>query len=115
MVPSHDAKFITYIVTGYFTTGESLPVTKTPLPQDANMKYSSDECKRHTLYNGTEIIQTRAFGHAEVLAVVIHTGNYIHYMYISILLLQFFICTITKIALIYFYLFKALLLPKDPL
>lgn len=114
MVPSHDAKIITYIVTGYFTTGESLPVTKTPLPQDANMKYSSDECKRHTLYNGTEIIQTRAFGHAEVLAVVIHTGNYIHYMYVSILLLQFFICSITNTALIY-YLFKALLPPRDPL
>ena len=56
--------------------GESLPVTKIPLPQVADMKYSPDECKRYTLYNGTEIIQTRTFGHANVLAVVLHTGKY---------------------------------------
>ena len=56
--------------------GESLPVTKTPLPQDGG-KYSPDDFKRHTLFNGTEIIQTRFFGGVKVLAVVIRTGTHL--------------------------------------
>ena len=57
--------------------GESLPVTKTPVPRDGS-KYSPDDCKRHTLFNGTEIIQTRFFGGVKVLAVVIRTGMYLY-------------------------------------
>ena len=68
----------------HHTLGESLPVTKTPLPQDANMKYSPDDCKRHTLYSGTEVIQTRVFGHADVLAVVIRTGKLCTYVGIHV-------------------------------
>ena len=68
-----------------FITGESVPVTKTPLPHAAKPKkgdeleekeafYSPDKHKRHTLFNGTKIIQTRYYGNARVLAVVIRTG-----------------------------------------
>ena len=66
------------------------------------MKYSPDECKRHTLYNGTEIIQTRAFGHAKVLAVVIHTGVYTLYQEFELLI----ICIV--LLSLYCYLFYVL-------
>ena len=68
----------------YFA-GESVPVTKTPLPHSKNSStfpaeqreefYNSEKHKRHTLFSGTRVIQTRYFGHARVLAVVVRTGK----------------------------------------
>ncbi|GLG93617.1 Cation-transporting ATPase [Gryllus bimaculatus] len=55
-------------------TGESVPVTKTPLPNLRDVLYDSKEHARHTLFCGTRIIQTRYFGSEQVLAVVIRTG-----------------------------------------
>uniref|UniRef100_A0A1Y1K832 Cation-transporting ATPase n=1 Tax=Photinus pyralis TaxID=7054 RepID=A0A1Y1K832_PHOPY len=55
-------------------TGESVPVTKTPLPDLPNLYYNSKEHARHTLFCGTQVIQTRYFGNEKVLAVVIRTG-----------------------------------------
>ncbi|KAK4878700.1 hypothetical protein RN001_011206 [Aquatica leii] len=55
-------------------TGESVPVTKTPLPDLPSLHYSSKEHARHTLFCGTQVIQTRYFGNEKVLAVVIRTG-----------------------------------------
>jgi cation-transporting ATPase 13A3/4/5 len=56
-------------------TGESVPVTKTPLPCKKDLIYDLKEHARHTLYSGTKVIQTRYIGSEQVLAVVINTGN----------------------------------------
>ncbi len=56
-------------------TGESVPVTKTPLPCKRDLIYDLKEHARHTLYCGTKVIQTRYIGTERVLAVVINTGN----------------------------------------
>ncbi|XP_068137280.1 probable cation-transporting ATPase 13A4 [Hyperolius riggenbachi] len=57
-------------------TGESIPVTKTPLPNIDNsipwMAHSGDDYKRHILFCGTQVIQTK--GQDLVKAVVLQTG-----------------------------------------
>ncbi|XP_034951787.1 probable cation-transporting ATPase 13A3 [Chelonus insularis] len=55
-------------------TGESVPVTKTPIPSSTEITYDTKEHARHTLFCGTKIIQTRYFGGENVLAVVVRTG-----------------------------------------
>jgi len=55
-------------------SGESVPVTKTPLPSSHEEVFDPKEHARHTLFNGTKVIQTRYFGGERVLAVVIRTG-----------------------------------------
>ncbi|GLV38282.1 anne boleyn [Carabus blaptoides fortunei] len=61
------------IVNESMLTGESVPVTKTALPQ-TNVGYDIKEDSNHTLYCGTKIIQTRFYGSENVRAVVIRTG-----------------------------------------
>lgn len=39
-----------------------------------NLYYNPKEHARHTLFCGTQVIQTRYFGNEKVLAVVIRTG-----------------------------------------
>lgn len=56
-------------------TGESVPVTKTPLPCKRDLIYDTKEHARHTLFSGTKVIQTRYIGSERVLAVVVNTGN----------------------------------------
>lgn len=58
--------------------GESVPVTKTSLPtsgQEAEASYSTEEHKRHTLFCGTQVIQTRFYTGELVKAVVVRTGE----------------------------------------
>ena len=61
-------------------TGESVPVTKTPLPRTSGVEgqrspgYNSDKHKRHTLFCGTHVIQTRYYEGEMVKAVVVRTG-----------------------------------------
>ena len=56
--------------------GESVPVTKTPLPHTAdNEIFCPNEYKRHVLFCGTQVLQTRYYGNAKVKAVVIRTGK----------------------------------------
>ncbi|KAM3931839.1 putative cation-transporting ATPase 13A4 [Leptodactylus fuscus] len=59
-------------------TGESIPVTKTPLPKVNNsipwMAHSGDDYKKHVLYCGTEVIQTKSNSQDLVKAVVLQTG-----------------------------------------
>ncbi|XP_017780641.1 PREDICTED: probable cation-transporting ATPase 13A3 [Nicrophorus vespilloides] len=57
-------------------TGESVPVTKTPFPNLPDVYYDEKEHARHTLFCGTQVIQTRYFGNEKVLAVVLKTGFY---------------------------------------
>ncbi|XP_034112051.1 polyamine-transporting ATPase 13A3 isoform X2 [Drosophila albomicans] len=56
-------------------TGESVPVTKTPLPMKRDVIFDKKEHVRHTLFCGTKVIQTRYIGSKKVLAFVINTGN----------------------------------------
>ncbi|XP_073434741.1 probable cation-transporting ATPase 13A4 isoform X2 [Dendrobates tinctorius] len=59
-------------------TGESVPVTKTPLPNIDNsipwMAHSGDDYKKHVLFCGTEVIQTKRTNQDLVKAVVLQTG-----------------------------------------
>uniref|UniRef100_A0A5K4FD07 Cation-transporting ATPase 13A3 n=1 Tax=Schistosoma mansoni TaxID=6183 RepID=A0A5K4FD07_SCHMA len=57
-------------------TGESLPITKIPLPngQSENTTFDFHSCPRHILFSGTSVIQTRGDINKRVLAVVIRTG-----------------------------------------
>ena len=62
------------IVNEAMLTGESVPVTKTPIARSASM-YQTRAHQKHTLLCGTEVIQTRAISaHSHVLAVVTRTG-----------------------------------------
>ncbi|XP_062868539.1 polyamine-transporting ATPase 13A3 isoform X2 [Trichomycterus rosablanca] len=72
----------TCIVNESMLTGESVPVTKTNLPNpslgdkgsDEDEVYNIDEHKRHTLFCGTNVIQTRFYSGELVKAVVVRTG-----------------------------------------
>ncbi|XP_050500411.1 polyamine-transporting ATPase 13A3-like isoform X3 [Diabrotica virgifera virgifera] len=55
-------------------TGESVPVTKTAVPNIAEIAYDPKEHARHTLFCGTHVIQTRYFGNEKVLAIVVRTA-----------------------------------------
>ncbi|XP_063775702.1 probable cation-transporting ATPase 13A4 [Pseudophryne corroboree] len=59
-------------------TGESIPVTKATLPNINNcipwITHSGDDYKKHILFCGTEVIQTKGSGQDLVKAVVLQTG-----------------------------------------
>ena len=60
------------------SSGESVPVTKTSLPssgEEAAISYNMEEHKRHTLFCGTHVIQTRFYAGELVKAVVVRTGE----------------------------------------
>lgn len=55
-------------------TGESVPITKTPISTENAEFYDVREHGKHTLYGGTMVIQTRFYNNALVKAMVIRTG-----------------------------------------
>lgn len=71
----------TCIVNESMLTGESVPVTKTNLPNPSvdvkgmgEEQYSPETHKRHTLFCGTTVIQTRFYTGELVKAIVVRTG-----------------------------------------
>uniref|UniRef100_A0A3B4AHY4 Polyamine-transporting ATPase 13A3 n=1 Tax=Periophthalmus magnuspinnatus TaxID=409849 RepID=A0A3B4AHY4_9GOBI len=79
MIMPCDAALIqgTCIVNESMLTGESVPVTKTSIPgsgEEGAQSYSLDQHKRHTLFCGTQVIQTRFYSGQMVKAVVVRTG-----------------------------------------
>eukprot|EP00112_Aurelia_sp_Birch-Aquarium-sp1_P002091 Seg1227.9 transcript_id=Seg1227.9/GoldUCD/mRNA.D3Y31 product="putative cation-transporting ATPase 13A3" protein_id=Seg1227.9/GoldUCD/D3Y31 len=72
----------TAIVNESMLTGESIPVTKTPLPNPPSNKPELNEVidtlkhKRHTLFCGTKVLQTRFYDKGKVLSYVLRTGYY---------------------------------------
>lgn len=61
-------------ITVLFFLGESVPVTKTSLPNVQSVIFDQKEHSRHTLFCGTQVIQTRYFDKEKVVAVVVRTG-----------------------------------------
>ncbi|XP_056421363.1 polyamine-transporting ATPase 13A3 isoform X1 [Hyla sarda] len=71
----------TCIVNESMLTGESVPVTKTNLPDPStssrgveNEIYNTEVHKRHTLFCGTTVIQTRFYAGEPVKAIIVRTG-----------------------------------------
>uniref|UniRef100_A0A914V030 Cation-transporting ATPase n=1 Tax=Plectus sambesii TaxID=2011161 RepID=A0A914V030_9BILA len=72
----------TCIVNESMLTGESVPVTKVALPETdlteevdgAGPIYTNTEHAKHTLYCGTQVLQTRFYSGQPVQAIVIRTG-----------------------------------------
>ncbi|XP_040284267.1 probable cation-transporting ATPase 13A3 [Bufo bufo] len=71
----------TCIVNESMLTGESVPVTKTNLPDPSTNSrgvedelYNTETHKRHTLFCGTNVIQTRFYAGEPVKAIIVRTG-----------------------------------------
>ncbi|KAM5163819.1 putative cation-transporting ATPase 13A4 [Mantella aurantiaca] len=66
------------IVNESMLTGESIPVSKTPLSNNNHTMpwkaHSGEDFKRHILFCGTEVIQTKSTSNGQVKAVVLRTG-----------------------------------------
>merc|ERR1712154_579563 len=76
---SFDAVLLTgnCIVNESMLTGESVPVTKTPFASaNPQLMYSAKYHGKHTLFSGTEVLQSRAFSKDNCYAIVVNTGFY---------------------------------------
>lgn len=63
------------IVNESMLTGESVPVTKIPLPNLNSQRFNFKDHSKHSLFCGTKIIQARYFTEGKVKAIVLKTGE----------------------------------------
>lgn len=62
--------------------GESVPVTKTPITVSEEAEvYSAEHHKRHTLFCGTAVIQTRYYGSAQVSVQCLESDSRSSYVF----------------------------------
>ena len=62
------------VVNEAMLTGESIPVLKTSIPVVSSEAYTEKDSEKHTLFGGTQVIQTRPIGSEPVWALVKNTG-----------------------------------------
>ncbi|KAG8195088.1 hypothetical protein JTE90_029667 [Oedothorax gibbosus] len=62
------------VVNESMLTGESTPITKVPIANDPETRYSTSGHRRSTLYCGTEILHSRSVDGSPVKAIVYRTG-----------------------------------------
>lgn len=93
VIPSHgclmpcDAVLLTgnCILNESMLTGESVPVTKTPIPSSNDVIYNTKEHARHTLFCGTRVIQTRYYGSEKVSILIFNVRETIVVKYPKLL------------------------------
>ena len=64
----------TAVVNESMLTGESVPVTKIPVPDEADSKFVYDLQRQHVVFCGTEVMQGKVQDGTHCRAVVIRTG-----------------------------------------
>lgn len=64
----------TCVVNESMLTGESTPITKVPVSDDASAQYQAETHKRNTLFCGTQILHSRSLEDSRVKAIVYRTG-----------------------------------------
>ncbi|KAF8782580.1 putative cation-transporting ATPase 13A3 like protein [Argiope bruennichi] len=62
------------VVNESMLTGESTPITKVPVPNDANTRFNPNTNKRNVLFCGTQVMNSRSIDGTPVKAVVYRTG-----------------------------------------
>lgn len=62
------------VVNESMLTGESVPITKLAISNDASVPYSPINNKKNTLFCGTQVLQTKAASGAPAKAIVYRTG-----------------------------------------
>ncbi len=62
------------VVNESMLTGESVPVIKSCILPEDDQSYDPENDKNHTLFSGTEVIQTKNYNQAGVYALVVRTG-----------------------------------------
>ena len=63
--------------------GESVPVTKTPLPLRNDIIYNTKEHSRHTLFSGTKVVQTRFYDDEKVSVFTIVPNYVTHWFFFN--------------------------------
>ena len=64
----------TCVVNESMLTGESIPITKIPVPDEDSEKFVYDLQRQHIVFGGTEILQGKVQGSDYCKAIVIRTG-----------------------------------------
>lgn len=64
----------TCVVNESMLTGESIPITKIPVPDEDSERFTYDLQRQHVVFGGTEVLQGKVQGSEYCKAIVIRTG-----------------------------------------